>query len=198
MIEETLMNTNQSEIKKEKEKEKKKDNEKKLLLLLLLLLLLITIAAVGITIWAVWFRKPSIVLTPDYAPLETDKNVAQIPGDDTSDKMEAPEGGGAISVHYSKEVTIDLSDKKASLLYANPGKSTQDVVLQIVIQDNIIAQSGRIPPGSQLRTLDLLNGAAAKLAPGAYNGKFVLLCYNTETGEKAMVNTEARITITVH
>lgn len=35
---------------------------------LILLLLLITILALGITAWALFFRGPSVVLTPDYAP----------------------------------------------------------------------------------------------------------------------------------
>ena len=94
-------------------------------------------------------------------------------------------------------MTIDLSEKKAALQFANPSKSTQDMVLQIVIQDVIIAQSGRLEPGYRLKELSLWDGAEKMLAEGGYDGKFVILSYDPVSGEKAMVNTEAAITVTV-
>ena len=65
-------------------------------------------------------------------------------------KLDAPEGGGAISLEYDSQVTVDLSDGKAYLSYANPGKSTQDIVLRIEIQDTAVVQSGTIRPGNQV------------------------------------------------
>ncbi len=164
--------------------------------ILLIILILITVIAVGITVWAVWFRKPATVLTPDYAPQETEQNVEKIEGDE-SEKLEAPEGGGAVSLIYTKEVSIDLSEKQATLLFGNPGKSNQDMVVQLVIQDEIIVQSGLITPGNQVKSLDLLDGAEKKLRAGGYDGKLVVLYYNQENGEKAVINTEILVTITV-
>ncbi len=170
-------------------------NEKKRNLLILLLLL-ITLIAVGITVWALFFREPSVPLAPDYAPQETEENAESIP-DDTGEKLENPQGGGSVSLTYSKEVTIDLSDKTASLLFANPGKSNQDVVVQIVIQDTVIVQSGLLKPGNQVTGLGLLEGAEKKLAEGGYDGKFVVLYYNPDSGEKAILNTEIPLSVTV-
>lgn len=178
-------------------KEQKKDKKKLLLILLLLLLLLITVSAVGVTVWALFYRTPDVVLTPDYAPQQTEENAESIPGD-SGDKLEQPEGGGAVSMTYSNQVVIDLSDEAASLLFANPGKSNQDMVVQIVIQDVIIVQSGRLTPGNQVTKLTLLDGMSSKLAPGGYEGKFVVLYYDQTTGEKAVVNTEIPINITVN
>lgn len=172
--------------------EKKKDKTR----LLILLLLLITLLAVCVTVWALFFRDSGPALAPDYAPQEMEQNAESIP-DDSGEKMDTPEGGGSVSLTYSNEVTIDLSDKKASLYFANPGKSNQDMVLQVLIQDTVIIQSGTLKPGNQVSTVDLLDGAAKQLAPGGYDGKFVVLYYSPETGEKAMVNTEIPITITV-
>lgn len=171
--------------------QEKKSNSK----LIILLLLLVTIVAICITVWALFFRDP-VVLAPDYAPQQEEQNAETIPGD-TGEKMESPQGGGSVSLTYSNEVTIDLSDKKASLYFANPGKSNQDMVLQVLIQDTVIIQSGTLKPGNQVSTIDLLDGAAKQLATGGYDGKFVVLYYSPETGEKAMVNTEIPITITV-
>lgn len=164
--------------------------------LLIPVLILITLVAVGVTIWALCFRDAAPVLAPDYAPVEEESNAQPIQ-DDSDEKLEAEEGGGAVSLTYSNEVTIDLSDKTAGLLFANPGKSLQDMVVQIVIEDTVIVQSGTLKPGNQVTTLDLLDGAESQLQSGGYDGKFVVFYYDPDTGEKAVVNTEIPITITV-
>lgn len=165
--------------------------------LLIILLALVTVAAVCVTVWALFFRKPDVVLAPDYAPQETEAHAETIP-DDSGDKMDAPEGGGAVSLIYMTEVTVDLSDKSASLMFGNPQKSTQDMVVQIVVKDTVIAQSGKLTPGNRVTTLDLL-ADAPKLGVGGYTEdcKFIVLYYNQESGEKAILNTEIPITVTV-
>lgn len=173
------------------------NENKKKTTILILLLLFITIAAVGITIWSLFFRGSDVVLTPDYAPREEEINAVPIPDDTSGEKMEAAEGGGAVSITYGSNVSIILSNKTTALLFANPGKSTQDMVVQVVIQDTILAQSGRLVPGNQVTTLDLLDGADKMLSPGGYEGKLVVLYYDRESGEKAIVNTEIPITISV-
>jgi len=45
--------------------------------------------------------------------------------------------------------------------------------------------------------LNLQESAVRKLSVGGYEGKFVISYYNPETREKAMVNTEIPISITV-
>ena len=103
----------------EKEKMQEKENKKKWLLLLLLL---ITIVAVGVSIWAIWFRGSGAVLAPDYAPKETEQNAQPI-GDDNDEKLEQPENGGAVSLTYAREVAVSRSAKTASLLFANPTRT---------------------------------------------------------------------------
>ena len=164
--------------------------------LLILLLLLITLSAVCVTVWALFFRDSGPTLAPDYAPQEMEQNAESIP-DDSDEKMAKPEGGGSVSLTYSNKVTIDLSDKAAALYFANPGKSNQDMVIQIAIQDTIILQSGTLSPGNQVKLLNLLEGAEEMLQPGGYEGKFIVLYYDQTSGEKSMVNTEIPITINV-
>lgn len=173
------------------------ENKKSKSNLLILILLIITVIAICVTVWALFFRDTGPVLAPDYAPQEEEQNAETIPGD-TGEKLDNPEGGGSVSLTYSREVSIDLSDETATLLFANPGKSNQDMVLQIVIQDTVIVQSGTLKPGNQVTVLDLLDGAAKKMSAGTYEGNFNVLYYNPETGEKAIVNTEIPITITVN
>lgn len=161
------------------------------------ILVLITALAVGVSIWALFFRDSEPPLAPDYAPREEEQNATPIEGDTGGEKLEAPQGGGAVSLTYSKEVGIDLSDKKVSLMFANPSKSTQDMVLQLVIQNSVVIQSGKLIPGNQVTALDLPEDAQKRLSPGGYDGKFAVLYYNRESGEKAMVNTEIPVTVTV-
>ena len=177
----------------EKNDEKKENKQK---WLLLLLLLLITIAAMSLSVWAVWFRDSTIVLAPDYAPQQIEENAEPI-GDDGDEKLSQPEGGGAVGLTYAKEVDISLLDKSATLQFANPTKSNQDMVLQLEIDDVVILQSGRLEPGNMVSTLNLLDGAEKRLAAGGYNGKFVVLYYDRTSGEKAMINTEIPVTVTV-
>ena len=175
---------------------------KKTTTIIIAILAVITVTALCVTMWALFFREPSagddnkVILNPDYAPQKQEQNAETIPND-TGDKMEPPEGGGAVSLTYSNEVKIDISDKAAAVYFANPGKSHQDMVLQVVIQDTVILQSGTLKPGNQVKLLNLLEGAEKMLQPGGYEGKFVVLYYDPISGEKSMVNTVIPIPINV-
>lgn len=172
-----------------------KNNDKRNTLIVILLLLLLVIT-VSITVWALFFRDKTPTLAPDYAPQQAEENAEMIDNESDDEKLPQQQGGGAVSLTYSKEVEIDLSDNKAKLLFANPSKSNQDMLLQIVIQDTVILQSGLLSPGYQVTTLDLFDNV--KLSSGTYEGKFAVYYYQKNTGEKAMLNTEIPLTITVN
>lgn len=174
--------------------DEKKEEKRKYLLILLLLL--ITVAAVGVSIWAIWFRDSAPVLAPDYAPQQLEENAEPL-GDDGDEKLSQPEGGGAVGLTYAKQVGIRLSEQRATLMFANPTKSNQDMVLQLAIEDVVVLQSGRLEPGNRVSTLSLLDGAEKRLTAGGYNGKFIVLYYDRTSGEKAMINTEIPVTVTV-
>ena len=67
------------------------------------------------------------------------------------EKMESPEGGGAINVTYNTEVRIDLSENQVTLLYANPQASNQNVAILVMVGDLVVAKTDLI-------TLDDSNG----------------------------------------
>ena len=142
------------------------------------------------------FRKRgNEVLIPDIAPTETAPYIETIPND-TSTKPDNS-SGGSVRLTYSDQVTIDLSEKTATLYFGNPGRSNQDMILRIVIQDKVIAQSGLIPSGYQVETIELLPDAVPLLQAGTYSGKFAIFYYSQETGELATINTEIPITAIV-
>lgn len=157
---------------------------------LILALALITIAAVTVTL--VVLLRPNDT-GPDYAPQQVEPNANPI--GDGGGKLSQPEGGGAVSLTYSNEAVITLSDKTAGLMFQNPTRSNQDMVLELVIADKALVRSGRLPPGYKVETLSGVDTAG--LSAGTYEGKFRLLYYDADSGEKAVVNTEIPITVTV-
>ena len=160
---------------------------------LILLLLLIAILAVIIAVWALFFNDKVEIIPPDRLPV-ADDNIEKIP-DDSDVKNEAPADGGAVTLTFSKDVTIENGE--AELYFANPGKSTHDIVLQIIIRDTVIAQSGSIAPGNQIKSLDLAENTDDILTKGEYDGKFMVYYYDKLNGEKAVLNTEIPVNISV-
>ena len=170
---------------------------KKQLAIIASVLALVLILAIGITVWALFFRDSGTPpITPDYPPQGTEQNQKPLEGDE-GEKIESPSGGGAINVTYGTSVTVDLSDNKVTLLYANPQASNQNVAILIMIDELVIAKSEQITPGYGVDTLTLEEYAKERLAVGGYNGELVIRAYDPETGEKAMVDTKGEITITV-
>ena len=163
--------------------------------LLIFVLLLVTVSAVCVTVWALFFRAPEAVLTPDHAPA-AEEHAAPIPGDSGTHDNAQP-GSGRVSLTYSNQVTVRLDGQTAQLLFANPGRSNQNMVLQLVIQDRVILQSGRIAPGNQVEELGVAPEMAAILMPGGYEGVFLIHFYDPVSGEKAIVTTEIPVTVTV-
>lgn len=164
--------------------------------LLILLLSVGIVVCLAITIWAVFFRRPAPAPEPDYAAPELEQNAEPAKGSGT--KLDIPAGGGGISISYSSAVTVSLSGGEVQFQYTHPSSSTQNIVLCVEVEGTVIAQSGLILPGSQLQTLSLLEGAADTLSEGTYtNADFRILSYDPESGEKAMVDTLAQITVTV-
>ena len=166
-----------------------KKKKKKLLIFLILFILLDIILLVVLL-------GTHTTLAPDYAPVNEEKYAEDI-GDDGDKKLDQAEGGGAVSLTYSTDVDISLDKKLATLFFANPSKSNQDMVLQIVVHDVVVAQSGTISPGKQIGKMDLLSSGARKLQAGGYDGKFVALYYQPDTHEKTIVNTDIPVKITV-
>lgn len=162
--------------------------------LLTVILAVIAILAVCVAVWALSFRTPTPTLPPDNDP-STEEHAVPMDDDDGGEKLPQPTGGGAVNITYSNEVTISLAEDSASLLFANPSRSNQSMVLDLIVQDTTILRSGALSPGNQLKTLPLLD--TAKLSPGRYNGKFQVRFYDPDTKEQALLNTEIPVSITV-
>lgn len=154
------------------------------------------VICVGVTVWALFFRDTQTDGAPDYPPQKIE--AGQIPlEDDNSDKIDSPEGGGAINVTFDKEATVRLSEEKITLYYANPNASNQNVAIVVMIENVIVAQSDLITPGNMITELMLTDDVISRLQEGRYDAILVVKAYEPNSGEKAMVDTECELTVTV-
>ena len=158
---------------------------------LFLLVGVVALVAIGVAIWALLFRTPAPPAIPDIAPAVEDN--AQ-PTGEGEDKMPQAQGGGAVNLTYSDQVTLSLGEGTLSLQVTNPARSNQSMLLQVVVQDVVVAQSGTLPPGNRLEALSLSEGV--RLSPGQYEGRFTIWFYHPD-GSRAQVSTEVPIALTV-
>ena len=178
--------------------EEKSNKRKKLLILLLLLLLLISITITTCTLLK-GQDQDTPVLAPDYAPAQEDDNAVDIEDDEDEEKLDQEEGGGAVSLIYSPEALLDLSDKTVYFNFNNPQRSNQNMLVQLEIQGVVFAQSGLIKPGKKINKLVLLDNVLEEntLPVGGYKGQFVVYFYDDASGEKAMLNSELKVDVKV-
>lgn len=134
-------------------------------------------------------------ITPDYPAPPLDAGAEDV--EDDEEKLDAPEGGGAVGMIYSNEVEIDLSDKKATLLFANPNRSTHNVSIQLIVQDVVLAESGLLTPAKRITSLDVKEGINIPAGVYANNAKILVRFYDPETNACSIVNSEIVVTVTV-
>ena len=100
-------------------------------------------------------------------------------------------------VHYSKRVAVDLSDKSIELLFRNPENSGQKVYLQLCIGDDPVFQTGALLPGEEVTAMELLYNVHRQISAGGYDGKFVVIAYDLESGEINEENAEIPLVLSV-
>ena len=169
-------------------------NQKKFQNVLIVVLCVITVVCLCVTGWAV-FLRPAQTETPDYAPVELEPN-AEPADEDPADASAAPqvaEGGGSVTLSYTKSIKVIRTTRTVELYYQNPSSSYNNVSLQVVLVDKngqevVIAQSGLLAPGSKITSLPL--STDINLPTGEYSGRFEVGFYDPKSGEKAIVNSK--------
>lgn len=175
-----------------------KDNERKYKIVIVILLI-VTAVSILIAAAALHGRERAVKTadsssTLDYAPVPIADNALPIAEkSDDSDKDET--GGSKVSLVYSDVVELSLESKTADIMFQNPDKSNQDIMLDLTIDGKVIASSGRIPVGYQIDKLE--NVDTDKLVQGTYEGKFQLTYYDSSTAEKSVVGSEIPVKIVV-
>ena len=159
----------------------------------LLLATVVALLAICVAAWALFFRAPETPTDPEISPVADEHLTPTDDGDD--EKMPQAEGGGAVNITYSNEVTISLADAAAAVQITNPTRSNQSMLIQLMIQDVKVGQSGTIPPGNQLAVIPLNENIT--IEPGSYDGKFQLLFFDVKTNQQANLTTSIPVTIRI-
>ena len=159
----------------------------------LLLATVVALLAICVAVWALFFRAPETPTDPEISPVADEHLTPTDDGDD--EKMPQAEGGGAVNITYSNEVTISLADAAATVQITNPTRSNQSMLIQLMIQDVKVGQSGTIPPGNQLAVIPLNENIT--IEPGSYDGKFQLLLFDVKTNQQANLTTSIPVTIRI-
>lgn len=159
----------------------------------LLLATVVALLAICVAVWALFFRAPETPADPEISPVADEHLTPTDDGDD--EKMPQAEGGGAVNITYSNEVTISLADAAATVQITNPTRSNQSMLIQLMIQDVKVGQSGTIPPGNQLAVIPLNENIT--IEPGSYDGKFQLLFFDVKTNQQANLTTSIPVTIRI-
>ena len=159
----------------------------------LILATIIALLAICVAVWALFFRAPETPADPEISPVADEHLTPTDDGDD--EKMPQAEGGGAVNITYSNEVTISLADAAATVQITNPTRSNQSMLIQLMIQDVKVGQSGTIPPGNQLAVIPLNENIT--IEPGSYDGKFQLLFFDVKTNQQANLTTSIPVTIRI-
>ena len=148
-------------------------------------LMIITAVSVVVSVYFAVFYEAKDVVAPDFMPVEQDEKVDKIAGETDTSKMEKEEGGGSVTVICKDEAVLSIGSGKISMFYQNPSRSNSAVVVQLLIGETVVAQSGSIKPGYELEEMEFLNNI--ELSVGGYNGSMKIFYYDEETNEKSIV-----------
>ena len=155
-----------------------------------------SLLALAVALGVLFFGEDDapVVLPPDVAYQEKDPNIEPYP-DSTGDPVQnVPEGGGMASFTCEAQLTVRLSEARVDLMFANPTRSQQNMVIEVLVDDQVIAQSGRIEPGYRVTSLPLI--AKEQLTQGIYQATVRIYFYHPQTGEQK-VDTSVPVSVTV-
>jgi len=155
-----------------------------------------SLVALGITLGVLLFGEDErpVVLPPDQAYEEKDPQIEPYPDQPGTLDPIAPEDGGMASFTCEAQLTVQLSAERVDLMFANPSRSQQNMVIEVCVDEQVIAQSGRIEPGYRVTSLPLL--AREQLTVGIYQATVRIYFYQPQTGAQ-MVDTSVPVMLTV-
>lgn len=148
----------------------------------LIRVVIITVMIVVAGMLILWKAADNKTLLPDRAPANIEENA--VLNDVESSQQSVPSTG--VSLNYTKNISIDLATKTATLHFENPSQSLYDAAIFVVVQDTVILQSGLLPPGSLLTTLSLPD-EGVPLEAGGYDAAILVQFYD-ESGNALSVN----------
>ena len=140
------------------------------------------------------------VRIPDEEKTETppDKERVLYPDTDEDTQPDDAEKLNEIEFRFNETIHIDRNTGYCYLNFENPSYAQNTMVIYFAAEDEertIMARSGAVTPGHKLDYLELEDAGYDIINSGVRTGVVVLVAYDSETSEKAMVNTELPVRI---
>jgi hypothetical protein len=129
---------------------------------------------------------------PIFAPVPRDEDSVPIPGE-----VIEPREGNHMSFQFQKDISASLSTGNATLNFKNPGYANHDVVVQLILEDVVIAESGAVSPGFQLEHLRLDFPSGAVVPTGVYDATIAMVYYEIGTHNRSMFESNFPVVLTV-
>ncbi|NLJ40048.1 MAG: hypothetical protein GX352_00315 [Clostridiales bacterium] len=103
----------------------------------LLIIILCVATAISLTATLILLNNKTkpVDVSDKYPPVMTDPEAEPVEEETTQPPLENPEGGGAVSLTYSGQAVAPKGDGVADIMFENPAKSNQDVIIQLQITD---------------------------------------------------------------
>lgn len=169
-----------------------------------LILLASLLATFGVVLTILLTQGPP-VLTPEHPMPDKDENSLPVVGDEEDEdgtggggggKVESEVGGGFVSMIFTKQAKVDLSEKTIEMYFVNPHQSNHSITLELYVtfmdQNWLVAKSGRVDADYGLKVMKF--NEKVSLTPTTENryyvGKYVVRYYDPETGERSIFTTE--------
>lgn len=157
--------------------------------ILTIILIIVIIICIGVIVYLLFFKNTN---SKEYAPGINDKNIIKI--DEKSNNS-----SGSVNMIYSKNVKVNLKDKKININFKNPNGSNQMIVISIVAnvngEDIEIGSTDRLPSGYGINEVNLKENT--DLNVGTYDGYFYINYYQNDTEEMAVINTKIPVKIEI-
>ncbi len=164
-------------------------------------ILLLLVATVLLIVKLLSNPKPPVIINPDHPLPDIDPEIEPLPPSDDDEKVDS-NGGGFVSIVYTKDATVSLATNKAKIFYQNPNKSNHSVLLELYLVSSgteyFLGKTGLIPAGSAIYEMDV-SERDANIRAGIYEGLYRLFYYDPITGERAALSSDvAEIQISVN
>jgi hypothetical protein len=133
-------------------------------------------------------------MTPDESYEQLDPGIEPFPEQPNQSEQQLPVGNRVASFVCEEQIRVDLAGEVVELMFANPSRSEQNVVIELWVRDVTVARSGRIEPGYRITSLPLL--ADHRLVQGIYAAQIKIYLYDPTGGEQTM-QMSVPVTLTV-
>ena len=167
----------------------------KAVIILLGVLLGVALLALGSIVGVMLFGdEQPIPMTPNESYEQLDPGIEPFPEQPDQPVQQLPVGSRVASFVCEEQLRADLAGQVAELMFANPRRSEQNMVIEVTVREVTVARSGRIEPGYRITSLPLL--ADHTLTQGIYAAQIKIYLYDPTGGEQTM-QTSVPVTLTV-